>query len=180
MIFQPWKCILSKNLMAIGWFVPLFLILTTTSSIRVTAIKRNEIHSRNYITKVYFTYIFTRSTILNKSLCISYLTNNKNKYYFNFNFKEFIESSLQTINEIATENLGTKCTSKAFHPLQVPLNTARYEGTRQKADLASIILQDVGLNYGGGKFMSSLFKTFLLFCLVFDLKPKQKQIKSFQ
>lgn len=31
------------------------------------------------------------------------------------------------------------------------MNTARYEGTRQKADLASLILQDVGLNHHGGK-----------------------------
>lgn len=65
--------------------------------------------------------------------------------------QEFVESSLQTINEIATEKLGAKCASKAFHTLQVPLNTARYEGTRQKADLASVILQDVGLNHHGGK-----------------------------
>lgn len=28
----------------------------------------------------------------------------------------------------------------------MPLNTARYEGTRQKADLTSVILQDVGLS----------------------------------
>lgn len=71
---------------------------------------------------------------------------------FNFHFQEFIESSLQTINEIAIEKLGTKCASKTFHTLQVPLNTARYEGTRQKADLASVILQDVGLNHHGGMF----------------------------
>lgn len=64
--------------------------------------------------------------------------------------KEFIESSLQIIHELATENLGTKCASKAFYSLQVPLNTARYEGTRQKADLASIVLQDVGLSHHGG------------------------------
>lgn len=69
-----------------------------------------------------------------------------------FHFQEFIESSLQTINEIAFEKLGTKCASKAFHTLQVPLNTARYEGTRQKADLASVILQDVGLSHHGGRF----------------------------
>lgn len=74
----------------------------------------------------------------------------KNRFYFHF--QEFIESSLQTINEIATEKLGTKCASKTFHTLQVPLNTARYEGTRQKADLVSIILQDVGINHHGGKF----------------------------
>lgn len=71
--------------------------------------------------------------------------------------KEFIENSLQTINEIATDNFGTKCVSKAFYSLQVPLNTARYEGTRQKADLASIVLQDVGLGHHGGTFISAFF-----------------------
>lgn len=69
--------------------------------------------------------------------------------------KEFIENSLQTIHEIATDNIGTKCASKAFYSLQVPLNTARYEGTRQKADLASIVLQDVGLGHYGGTFFLS-------------------------
>ncbi|XP_031627077.1 probable G-protein coupled receptor CG31760 isoform X2 [Contarinia nasturtii] len=109
MVLQPWKSFYSKNLMGIAQFLPLLIILTATLSIQVTAIKRNVIHSRNYITK------------------------------------DFIESSLETIHEIATEKLGTKCASKAFHTLQVPLNTARYEGTRQKADLATIILQDFGV-----------------------------------
>lgn len=40
------------------------------------------------------------------------------------------------------------------------MNTARYEGTRQKADLASIILQDVGLNHHGGKFKWHFYDIF--------------------
>lgn len=89
--------------------------------------------------------------------------------------KEFIESSLQTIDEIATEKLGTKCASKTFHTLQVPLNTARYEGTRQKADLTSIILQDVGLNHHGGM-LNSLMRNQKL--KAFDSQQKVKMLFS--
>lgn len=53
MVFRPWKCVRCKNVMAIGRFLPLLLILTATLSIRVTATKRNVFHSRNYITKVF-------------------------------------------------------------------------------------------------------------------------------
>lgn len=58
MVFQPWKCFRSKHLMDIGRILPLLLILTATLLIRTTAVKRNVLHSRNYITKVY-KYLFT-------------------------------------------------------------------------------------------------------------------------
>lgn len=64
--------------------------------------------------------------------------------------KDSIESSLVTIHDIATENLGTLCVTKSFRPLQIPLNVDRYESARQKADLAAAILQDVGVNRHGG------------------------------
>lgn len=63
-----------------------------------------------------------------------------------------MENSLQTIHDIATENLGTLCVSKAFRPLEISLNTERYEGARQKADLAAVVLQDVGVNRHGGMY----------------------------
>nr|XP_029714675.1 probable G-protein coupled receptor CG31760 isoform X1 [Aedes albopictus] len=56
-----------------------------------------------------------------------------------------IEDSLQTIHDIATENLGTLCLTKLFRPLQITLNPERYTGARQKADLAAVVLQDVGV-----------------------------------
>lgn len=62
-----------------------------------------------------------------------------------------MEASLQTVHDIATENLGSLCVSKAFRPLQIALNTERYEGARQKADLAAVVLQDVGINRHGSK-----------------------------
>ena len=75
----------------------------------------------------------------------------KLKLIKNIYFQESIESSLKTIHDIATENLGTLCMSQAFRPLKIPLNAERYEGARQKADLAAIVLQDVGVNRHGGK-----------------------------
>lgn len=62
-----------------------------------------------------------------------------------------VESSLLTIHDIATENLGSLCVSQSYRPLEVSLNTERYEGSRQKADLAAVVLQDVGVNRHGGK-----------------------------
>uniref|UniRef100_A0A1B0CFC5 Uncharacterized protein n=2 Tax=Lutzomyia longipalpis TaxID=7200 RepID=A0A1B0CFC5_LUTLO len=63
--------------------------------------------------------------------------------------KDAIEESLQTIHDIATENLGKYCLSRAFRPLRIPLRVERYEGARQKADLAATVLQDVGVNRHG-------------------------------
>ncbi|KAH8248520.1 hypothetical protein KR032_000295 [Drosophila birchii] len=61
-----------------------------------------------------------------------------------------IEQSLVTIHDIATENLGTLCISTQYRPLQVPINSERYESSRQKADLAASILQEVGIIRHGG------------------------------
>ncbi|EDV90989.1 GH23717 [Drosophila grimshawi] len=61
-----------------------------------------------------------------------------------------IEQSLVTIHDIATENLGTLCISTLYRPLQVPINSERFESTRQKADLAASILQEVGIIRHGG------------------------------
>ncbi|XP_044251062.2 probable G-protein coupled receptor CG31760 [Drosophila takahashii] len=61
-----------------------------------------------------------------------------------------IEQSLVTIHDIATENLGTLCISTLYRPLQVPINSERYESSRQKADLAASILQEVGIIRHGG------------------------------
>ncbi|KAH8267427.1 hypothetical protein KR018_001042 [Drosophila ironensis] len=61
-----------------------------------------------------------------------------------------IEQSLVTVHDIATENLGTLCISTLFRPLQVPINSERYESSRQKADLAASILQEVGIIRHGG------------------------------
>ena len=69
----------------------------------------------------------------------------------NIVFQEAVDSSLQIIHDIATENLGSLCVSRVFRPLQIALNTERYEGARQKADLAAVVLQEVGVNRHGGK-----------------------------
>lgn len=62
-----------------------------------------------------------------------------------------MEQSLVTIHDITNENLGSLCVTKAFRPLTIALNTARYEGARQKVDLAAAVLAEVGVNRHGGK-----------------------------
>lgn len=68
---------------------------------------------------------------------------------FSFLFQEDVDISLQTIHNIATESLGSLCITKSFRPLQISLNTERYESARQKVDLAAVVLQDVGVNRHG-------------------------------
>lgn len=66
-------------------------------------------------------------------------------------FQENIEASLQIIHDISTENIGTMCINKIYNPLKIPLNTERYDGARQKSDLASVILQEMGFNHHSGE-----------------------------
>jgi hypothetical protein len=66
--------------------------------------------------------------------------------------QESVESSLQIIHNISTENLGELCISKLYSPLKIPLNTELYDGARQKSDLASVILQDLGFSRHSGEF----------------------------
>lgn len=72
--------------------------------------------------------------------------------------QESIETSLKIIHDIATENIGTLCITKIFSPLKIPLNTEQYDGARQKSDLASVVLQDVGFNRHGGELFCSTKK----------------------
>lgn len=65
--------------------------------------------------------------------------------------QDAIQQSLVTVHDIATENLGTLCISTLYRPLQVPINSERYESSRQKADLVASILQEVGIIRHGGK-----------------------------
>lgn len=62
-----------------------------------------------------------------------------------------MEESLQIVHDISTENIGTLCISKQYSPLKIPLNTERYDGARQRSDLASVILQELGFNRHSGK-----------------------------
>lgn len=74
--------------------------------------------------------------------------------------QESVESSLQIIHDISTENIGTLCINKLYSPLKIPLNTQRYDGARQKSDLASVILQDLGFNRHSGELILNAIKTF--------------------
>lgn len=74
--------------------------------------------------------------------------------FFLFCIKDSVETSLKIIHDIATENIGTLCVtkSKSYSSLKIQLNTQRYDGSRQKADLAAVVLQDVGFIRHGGEF----------------------------
>lgn len=72
------------------------------------------------------------------------------KYIFAY-LQDAIEQSLVTVHDIATENLGTLCISTLYRPLQVPINSERFESARQKADLVASILQEVGIVRHGGE-----------------------------
>lgn len=62
-----------------------------------------------------------------------------------------MDTSLQIVHDIATENFGTLCLTVSYRSLNVAINTERYEGSRQKVDLAAVVLQEVGVNRHGGK-----------------------------
>lgn len=79
--------------------------------------------------------------------------------------KESIEESLQIVHDISTENIGTLCISKQYSALKIPLNTVKYDGARQKSDLASVILQDLGFNRHSGMIELNTFIIFIILCL---------------
>lgn len=62
-----------------------------------------------------------------------------------------MESSLEMVYDISTENFGTLCLTISYRSLNIAINTERYERSRQKADLAAVVLQEVGVNRHGGK-----------------------------
>lgn len=68
-------------------------------------------------------------------------------------FQEDIEYSLRVIHDVAIRSWGTLCVTENFRMLTVPLSTARFEGARQKADMAAMLLKDLGIAHHNGEFM---------------------------
>ncbi|PSN34177.1 putative G-protein coupled receptor [Blattella germanica] len=60
------------------------------------------------------------------------------------------EEALQVIHDVATENMGALCVTEPYRSLKTPLATALYEGARQKADMAAMLLQDLGVSHHNG------------------------------
>lgn len=89
-------------------------------------------------------------------------------HLFPISSQESVESSLQIVHDIATENIGTLCMSTQYTALKIPLTTARYDGVRQKSDLASSILQELGFNRHSGE--HKLFSFDLIFLVAADEK----------
>lgn len=61
------------------------------------------------------------------------------------------EEALQVIHDVATENMGALCVTEPYRSLRVPLATSRYEGAQQKADMAAMLLQDLGVSHHNGR-----------------------------
>jgi len=69
------------------------------------------------------------------------------------------EEALQVIHDVATENMGALCVTEPYRSLRVLLATSHYEGAQQKADMAAMLLQDVGVFHHDGK--HAQYTTFL-------------------
>jgi hypothetical protein len=66
-------------------------------------------------------------------------------------FLQDSEEALQVIHDVATENMGALCVTEPYRSLRVPLSTSHYEGAQQKADMAAMLLQDLGVSHRNGK-----------------------------
>jgi hypothetical protein len=64
--------------------------------------------------------------------------------------KKDSEEALQVIHDVATENMGALCVTDPYRSLRVPLATSHYEGAQQKADMAAMLLQDLGVSHHNG------------------------------
>lgn len=56
---------------------------------------------------------------------------------------------MKVIHNISTGNFGTLCASESYKSLKVPINIDRYDSARQKADLAALVLQEIGIGRHG-------------------------------
>lgn len=59
--------------------------------------------------------------------------------------------ALTTIHDVASGNMGSLCVTENYRSVYVQIDTSRYEGTRQKADMAALLLQDLGVSHHNGR-----------------------------
>ncbi|XP_033609513.1 probable G-protein coupled receptor CG31760 isoform X2 [Cryptotermes secundus] len=71
------------------------------------------------------------------------------------------EEALLVIHDVATENMGALCVTEPYRSLKVPLATSQYEGAQQKADMAAMLLQDLGVSHRSG-LMDALARSLLV------------------
>lgn len=60
-------------------------------------------------------------------------------------FQEKIEEALRIIEEVATNNMGALCVTEGYRLLPTPVIPARFDTAKQKAELASNLLVELGL-----------------------------------
>lgn len=64
--------------------------------------------------------------------------------------KDNIEEALQLIHDVSTNNMGSLCVTEPYLSLNAHINPTRYDTARQKADLAAMLLQDLGVAHHNG------------------------------
>lgn len=58
--------------------------------------------------------------------------------------------ALTIIHDVVTGNTGSLCVTENYRTIFIRIDTTRYEGTRQKADMAALLLQDLGVSHHNG------------------------------
>lgn len=66
-----------------------------------------------------------------------------------------LETALSVIQDVATGNMGSLCVTDNYKTLYVEIQTTRFEGTRQKADMAALLLQELGVGHHNGEQVTS-------------------------
>lgn len=64
-----------------------------------------------------------------------------------FSVQQEKEAALKVIDDVATLNLKLLCVSTSFQSVDVEVQTTRYDNTRQKVDMAALLLQELGANH---------------------------------
>ncbi|KAK6628064.1 hypothetical protein RUM44_010546 [Polyplax serrata] len=72
-----------------------------------------------------------------------------------------LETALSVIQDVATGNMGSLCVTDNYKTLYVEIQTTRFEGTRQKADMAALLLQELGVGHHNG-LLDAISKSLIL------------------
>lgn len=81
---------------------------------------------------------------------------------FVYGFQDNVEEALQLIHDVSTNNMGSLCVTEPYLTLNAHINPIRYDTARQKADLAAMLLQDLGVAHHNGKtdFLAFVFENY--------------------
>ncbi|KAK6628221.1 hypothetical protein RUM43_002033 [Polyplax serrata] len=107
--------------------------------------------------KIQFEFPFQAVATLRLKFSPSHL----NKYNYTTVTLRDLETALSVIQDVATGNMGSLCVTDNYKTLYVEIQTTRFEGTRQKADMAALLLQDLGVGHHSG-LLDAISKSLIL------------------